>query len=452
MFFPERPPARENVFALRGIVVQLTGMIRLTFRRPALLVAALFVFLAQLVRADAGWPLPTAEPQTVNVSAERLDILHKNLRERVDAGKYSGYIALLARDGKIVDWQAHGSKDLSAKAPLQRDSIVRIYSMSKIITSTAALMLMEEGRLALGDPVEKYLPALKNLKVFAGGTADAPVLVNANRPITVRDLLTHTAGYYYDESWSSDAIPMELMKREKVWDAANLNEFVMRVARVPLHEQPGTRYRYGISTDLVGAIVEKASGMPLDRFFQERMFAPLGMRDTGFTVPPEKRDRLAIVYQRTADGTLVPSNWANADYITDQGGVFSGGGGLFSTAADYVRFAQMLLNRGELDGVRILSRKTVELMTQNHLSHLADPTPRVPSQGFGLGVRVVNDLSKSTLLGSEGAFGWDGAATTHVTIDPKERLVALILLQHVPFNQDDVFALFANGYYSALTD
>jgi CubicO group peptidase (beta-lactamase class C family) len=427
-------------------------MLRITLPRPALFIAALLAAAAPLVRADAGWPLPVTKPETANVSASRLDTLHKNLRDRVDAGRYSGYITLLARDGKIVDWRAYGWQDLAAKTPLQRDSIVRIYSMSKIITSVAALMLVEEGRIALGDPAEKFLPALKNLKVFNGGTADAPVLVDSNRPITVRDLLTHTSGYYYDESWSSDAIPMQLMKREKIWDVANLDEFVARVARVPLHEQPGTRFRYGISTDLIGAIVEKASGLPLDRFFQQRIFTPLGMRDTDFIVPPEKRDRLAIVYQRQPDGTLVPSDWANEDNVTEKGGLLSGGGGLFSTAGDYVRFAQMLLNRGELDGVRILSRKTVELMTQNHLSQLADPTPRIPSQGFGLGVRVVNDLSKSTLLGSEGAFGWDGAATTHVTIDPKERLVALILLQHVPFNQDDVFALFTNGFYSALTN
>ncbi len=407
------------------------------------------LFLALSVRA-ADWPLPATTPDAAGFSAARLDTLHHNLGQLVDAGTYSGYVVLLARDGKVADWHAYGWQDIASKTPMQPDSIVAIYSMTKIVTSTAVLILLEEGKLKLSDPVEKYLPALKDRKVLTGGTADAPILVPAARPITIHDLLTHTAGYYYDQTWSADSpVAIELMKRAKVWDSANLDDFVQRVATLPLHQQPGTKFRYGIHTDLLGAIVEKVSGQRLDRFFADRIFTPLGLRDTGFWVPAAKRSRLATLYQHDSAGKLVP-----AEGITEpnaEHGLLLGGGGLYSTAADYVRFAQMLLNGGQLDGVRLLSRKTVELMTQNHLAQLADPHPFAkPEQGFGLGVRVITDLGASPTLGSRGTFGWDGAATTNVQIDPQEHTVAILLTQNFPFNQDDIFATFTNGYYSAI--
>ena len=245
---------------------------------------------------------------------------------------------------------------------------------------------------------------------------------------------------------------VELFERAKVWDAANLDEFVTRVATLPLHHQPGTRFRYGISTDLLGAVIEKISGQRLNVFFEQRIFAPLGLRDTGFWVPAEKRARLAAIYHRDA-GKLVLDADSNESKTGPDHGLLSGGGGLYSTAADYVRFAQMLLNGGRLEDVRILGRKTVELMTQNHIAHLADSHPfSMRSAGFGLGVRVITDLGESPALGSVGSFGWDGAATTTVQIDPKERIVALLLCQHVPINEDNIFSLFANGYYAALND
>lgn len=415
--------------------------------------ALLILSLLPALSAGAATPLPVVEPRAAGFSPERLEVLHRRLASDVDAGKFSGYIVLLARDGKIADWRAHGWQDIAAKAPLQKDSIVRIYSMSKLVTSVAILALLEEGRLKLDDPAEKYLPVLKDRKVVTGGTPDAPVLEPAKRAFTIRDLLTHTSGYCYPETWSGDALPVEMMRRAKLDEAKNLDDFIARLAAAPLHEQPGTRYRYGFSTDILGAIVEKVSGQRLDAFFRDRIFAPLGMVDSGFWVPAEKRARLATVYERDASGKLVPAGWANVDDAGPDRGVYSGGGGLFSTAADYARFAQMLLNGGQLDGVRILSRKTVELMTRNHLQHLADPHPfGAPQLGFGLGVRVVTDLGKSHTLGSVGCFGWDGAATTNVQIDPKERTVALLLMQHVPFNQDDVIVTFTNGYYAAIAD
>ena len=419
--------------------------------RFLLLMAALLAGFVSSFAAD--WPLSATTPSAAGFSVDRLATLHHTLDGIVDAGKYSGYITLIARDGKVVDWQAHGWQDIDAKVPMQKDSIVRIFSMSKIITSVGVLMLMEEGKLKLSDPVEKYLPALKDRQVFAGGTADAPVLVPAARPITIHDLLTHTSGYYYSESWSAEAGPMELMKRAKLFEANGLDEFVNRVATVPLHQQPGIKYRYGISVDLLGAIIEKVSGQRLDQFFTQRIFAPLDMKDTSFWVPLEKRARLAKVYQRETAGKLVPSDRANRNPVDETHGVMSGGGGLYSTAGDYVRFAQMLLNGGQLDGTRLLSRKTVELMRANHIAHLADPHPFARAElGFGLGVRMITDLGASPFLGSTGMFGWDGAATTLVWMDPQEHTVAILLTQHFPFDQDSIFTTFTNGVYSALVD
>lgn len=426
--------------------------------RPLARLRALILFPLLTVLCTAAptsaTPLPVTPPAAAGFSAEQLDALHARLGRIVDEGKYAGYVSLVARDGKIVDWRAHGWQDIAAKVPMTKDSIVQIYSMSKIITSVGIMILLEDGKLKLDDPVEKFLPALKNRQVLTGGTADAPLLASAARSITVRDLLTHTAGYYYDGDWSVDSpVAIELFRRAKVWEAADLDDFVARVAQVPLRDQPGTKFRYGIAIDLLGAIIEKASGQHLDAFFQTRIFAPLGMPDTGFTVPPEKRARLAKTYARGDDGqlTAVPALFGTEE--RDGPGLLSGGGGLRSTAGDYARFAQMLLNGGQLDGVRVLSRKSVELMTANHIAHLADPHPFAsPHLGFGFGVRMVTDLGRANTLASPGMFGWDGAATTLVWMDPKERTVAILLTQHFPYNQDDIFTLFVNGYLSALND
>lgn len=389
-------------------------------------------------------PLPSIAPVSAGFSQEGLDRLHKRLQGTVDSGKHAGYILMLARNGRIADWQTYGYRDLTTKAPMEKDSIVRIYSMSKLITSVAALMLVEEGCLGLQEPVERYLPAFKNVKVLSGGTAEMPTLVDPRQPITIRQLLTHTSGLYYD--FSADEVARKLQAKASIWQATNLQDFATRVASVPLHDQPGERFRYGVSTDILGAVIEKASGQSFESFLQKRIFDPLKMRDTGFKLSADKLPRLARVHSLDATGKLAVQ--------PDQGLNFpSGGGGLYSTAPDYVRFAQMLLNGGELEGTRLISRKTVELMTQNHLSGLAQPwTNFNEARGFGLGVAVLNDLGRSSVLASRGQFGWEGMATTIVQIDPQERIVALLMYQHLPFNEGDVFSLFSNGYYSALRD
>ena len=273
--------------------------------------------------------------------------------------------------------------------------------------------------------------------------------VAAERDVTIRDLLTHTSGYTYGDDCPAALAPA--WRRVDPFAAQDLDAFVARAAKLPLAHQPGTAFHYGISTDLLGGLIERVSGQSLDAFFDERISRPLGLSDTGFWVPEEKRDRLALIHQRGPGARLALETMFNRRWPTATRGWRSGGSGLFSTAADYVRFAQMLLEGGQLGGVRILGRKSVELMTQNHLSALADPHPMGNRwEGFGLGVRITNDLGQSPTLGSLGAFGWNGMATTSVQIDPRERLVAMALYQHLPYNEGNVFGLFTNGAYAAL--
>jgi CubicO group peptidase (beta-lactamase class C family) len=371
------------------------------------------------------------------------------MERTVDDGSHAGYVLLLARDGKIVDWRAYGHRDAVARRPMAKDDLFRIFSMTKLFTSVAALCLMEEGRIQLDDPVCRYLPALRSPKVLASGASRRSALVAAEREVTIRDLLTHTSGYTYGDNCPAAFAPV--WKRVNPLAAQDLAELVARTAKLPLAHQPGTAFQYGISTDLLGALIEQVSGQSLDAFFQQWITRPLGLEDTGFWVPEEKRDRLALIHQRGPGASLALETTFNRYWPTATRGLRQGGAGLFSTAADCVRFAQMLLDGGQLGGVRILSRKSVELMTQNHLSALAQPHPMGNRwEGFGLGVRVTTDLGQSPTLGSLGAFGWNGMATTLVQIDPRERLVAMALYQHLPYNEENVFGLFINGAYAAI--
>jgi CubicO group peptidase (beta-lactamase class C family) len=414
--------------------------------RTATRIFGAVLLAAAATGAFADPPLPVASPESQGFSPERLERLHGRLQEVVDQGKYSGMVLLLARHGRIVDWQTYGRRDVEQRLPMEKDTIVRLYSMSKILTSVAALILHEEGRLKLDDPVSKYLPALEKPKVMTGGTAKAPVLVAAKTPITIKHLMTHTSGFIY----GFGKTPVDKMYQDaKVFDVASMDEFVARAAKLPLAHQPGVRFSYGINTDFLGAVIEKVSGQPLDVFVEERICRPLGLVDTGYDVPESKMARLAKVYQ-LKDGHFEPVEPVAASFAERGRGFPTGGAGMFSTAIDYARFAQMLLNGGELDGVRILGRKTVELMTANHLPDPHPTTDDGGADGFGLGVSVRLDLAKSNQLGSVGQFGWSGAATTHVVMDPKEKLVAILMAQHFPFNEHDLFWQFTTLTYAAL--
>ena len=426
-----------------------------TFGRS--LVAALLVALAlspaaaaQPPAAGPPPPLPLASPESQGLSPERLERLHAGIQRFVDEGKHAGAISLVARHGRIVDWRTYGKRDIEAGLPMEKDTICRIYSMSKIVTSVAVLALLEEARFRLDDPIGDYLPELARMKVLTGGTVERPLLADAKGPITIRHLLTHTSGLTYD---FGDGTVDKIFREVKPFEASSLGEFLQRVGRLPLAHEPGERFTYGVSTDVLGALVEKVSGRSLAEFMEERIWRPLGMKDTGFGVPEAKRGRLAKVYEKGSAGGLRPVKWLLEQEPVELPKLLSGGGGLFSTTGDYARFMQMLLNGGTLDGVRVLSPKTVELMTANHLTFASHPfRGDNPSEGFGLGGAVRLDLARGDTLGSVGQFGWSGMATTYASLDPKEKTVALLFVQHLPYDEHRIFWRFSTLFYQAIVD
>lgn len=395
---------------------------------------------APLRAADIVFPL--ADPAAVAVSPARLDDLGRLLEASVARGDHAGFVSVVARDGRIVDFRTLGVRDVATGAPLRSDTIFRLYSMTKVIVAVAALAAVEDGKLSLDDPVARYLPALAAPQVMTGGTAAAPVLEPATRPVTVRHLLTHTGGFTYD-ILHDDALA-ELYRAADLWSAGSTAEFVARAARLPLRAQPGTAFHYSIGTDLLGAVLEQAEGADLGTILRRRIFGPLGMADTAFDVPEAKLSRLAALARRGAGGKLEPAEPILGVHAEPGRGFASGGAGLFSTAGDYLRFAQMLANGGELFGARILKPETVALMTRNHLAGLAKPTHEFSAaHGWGLGVEV--ELDPATA-----GFGWCGAATTYVRISPRERSVMLLFAQHLPFNEHGIFAPFVAAARAAL--
>jgi CubicO group peptidase (beta-lactamase class C family) len=362
--------------------------------------------LAFAAVAHSSEPLPRSEPAAQGFSAERLRAADEFVADAIKAGHYLGAVTLIARHGAIVSWQALGRRELDSSQALPADAIFRIYSMTKPITSVATLMLMEQGKFQLDEPVSKYLPELGN----------------SSRPITVRDLFIHSAGFAV-----SGADPGQ--------HAHDVRTYVTKLSSLPLASEPGTRFNYdGVHTVVLSRLVEVTSGQRFDQFLQQRLFEQLRMRDTGFSVPDEQRHRIAQMTSTDAQGRLIASP-AYAGVVAGEplNAYPSGAGGLYSTAVDYARFCQMLLNGGELEGVRILDDKTVAMMMSNQLAHLQPPqTEFRPGEGFGLGGYVVVDGARRGRLGSVGQFGWFGAAGTYFVIDPKEQLIALLMLQHLP--------------------
>jgi CubicO group peptidase (beta-lactamase class C family) len=378
-------------------------------------------------------PLPAAAPQTQGMSAERLERLHRFMQDLTEQGGYLGAVALVARNGKVVDWSAYGYRDLARRDKLERDAIFRIRSMTKTVTAVAVLMLMEEGKLGLEDPVARYLPQFARMRVFEGGSADAPATRAAQGPITIRHLLTHTPGFaVYGKPTDELTI---LFNRAALHTAPDLEQYAARLAKLPLAHDPGAQFHYdGVATEVAARLVEVVAQMPFDQFLRQNIFAPLGMDDTGFEVAPAKRARIAEMTTTDAAGKLVPlAPGEMAPAGERMNPYFSGAGGLYSSAGDYARFAQMLLNGGQLDGASILGRKSVEMMMQNHLTQLNPPVNEFnAAEGFGLGGMVVLDVARRGRLGSVGQFGWSGSAGTYYTIDPKEGLVAILMTQHLP--------------------
>ncbi len=382
----------------------------------------------------------TSEATATGFAPERLARLDGWMRRQVESGRLPGLNLLIWRRGAVAYRAAHGMADIEAGRSYADDTIVRIYSMTKPLTSVAVMMLYEEGRFQLDDPIAQFLPAFRNMRVYTGGSRVLPATEPAQRDITFRDLLTHTSGLTYG---FMDATPVDALYRQNGVDFqtsdATLAEVVEKAAAQPLLAQPGTAWNYSIATDVLGHLVAVISGQEFADFLRTRVLQPLGMMDTDFHVPAEKLSRFAACYQRGADGRPALLDAPATSRFAAPRRIASGGGGLVGTAADYLRFCRFMLNRGELDGVRLLGRKTVELMTSNHLrGDMADMGQARFAEstyvgiGFGLGVSVMLDPAKAQILGSAGEFSWGGMASTTFWCDPAEDLAAVLMTQLVP--------------------
>jgi CubicO group peptidase (beta-lactamase class C family) len=428
----------------------------------------LLVLLA-LAPAVGAQDLPRAErPEDVGISSARLETIRAVLRDRVQRKQVAGAVAMIVRHGKVAFVDAVGMADVEAGRPMAPDTIFRIASMTKPITSLGAMLLYEEGRFLLSDPVSKFLPEFKDLKVAVrsgGATPFEPpfVTVPPRREVTLKDLLTHTSGITY-RFWGRPYFA-ELYKQAGVSDGLDqgngtMADNVKALARLPLVNHPGQAYEYGLNTDVLGHVVEVIAGLSLDRFLDERVLRPLGMRDTHFFLPEDKLGRLAAVYTpgpdglRRLEGRVVENE--HIAYSTDfqyrgPRTFVAGGAGLVSTAGDYARFCQLLLNGGQLNGTRLVSRKTVELMRANHIGDL-DMWLGGPGTGFGLGFGVIKDIGQSAQTGSAGTFYWGGFFSTDFWIDPQEQMVGILLTQFRPYGANDLLRQFRVLAVSAIAD
>lgn len=421
-----------------------------SFRNTPALLAILLVLSVLPTTTFAQFE--TVEPESVGLSSDRLGRLGELIQQQIDNNKMAGVNSLILRDGKAAYFESHGMIHKGEQRPMRKDAIFRIASMSKAVTSVAVMMLYEEGHFMLNDPVSDYIPAFKDQVVAVpDSTADKGYrTVPAKRPMTVRHLLTHTAGLTYGDGVANEAYEEAGLSGWYLADKKQpIGEVVKKLAGLPLHAHPGDQWQYGYSTDVLGYFVEVVSGLPFDEFLNKRIFEPLGMEDTHFYLPPGKADRLAPVYGINDQGELeLMEPTSTTDYIHGPRACFSGGAGLLSTITDYGRFMQMLLNGGELDGTRILSPKTVQLMHVNHVGDLFV----WEDAGFGLGFRVVEDLGEFGQLGTVGAYGWGSAYYPTYWIDPKEDMAFLFLTQLMPAGDNPFRDIFKNMVYQAVIE
>jgi CubicO group peptidase (beta-lactamase class C family) len=421
---------------------------------PKSILSVAFLILCSAVSAQ---DLPVAKPESVGLSSERLERIAAAVQRDVDAKEVAGVVTLVVRHGKVAWFDARGMADREAGKPLDKDAIFRICSMSKPITSTAVMMLYEEGSFLLEDPVSKYLPEFRNPRVLVRPAAGQTYSIPASREITIRDLLRHTSGLTY--GWNADLghayqdanVASGLLQYD-----GTIGDCVKRLAPLPLLFNPGDRWEYGLSVDVLGRLVEVVSGVPLDQFLKTRILDPLGMKDTYFFLPDDKAPRLATAYTfydgaglaRFPDKPIVEGTFAySADYpVRGPKKLFSGGAGLVSTAMDYARFCQMMLNGGRLGDVRILSRKSVELMSHDQLGRID------PDRGFGLGFGVDGVKAPLSEVGSAGSFNWGGFFYTSFVIDPKEDMIVISMAQLHPTGGLALEATVQALAYEALSD
>jgi len=402
--------------------------------------------------------IPSAKPESVGLSSERLDRIGIAVQRSIDDKQIAGAVTLVVRHGRVAWFKAQGMMDREAGKAMRPDAMFRICSMTKPITSVAVMMLYEEGRFQLDDPISKYLPEFKNPKVLVKPASGEPYSIPATREILIKDLLRHTSGLTYN--WNE--------KLGKMYNDANvasgllqydgtIGDSVKRLAALPLLFNPGERWEYSLGVDVLGRLVEVVSGKPLDEFFRVRIFEPLGMKDTYFYPPDNKLDRLVVAYSyddnkglsRFPDTPVTDENFLvySADYpYRGPKRLFSGGGGLVSTASDYARFCQMMLDDGKVNATRMLSRKSVELMTSDHLGKIA------PDQGFGFGFGVEGVKTPLSELGSVGEYSWGGFYYTGFSIDPKEQMIVIFMAQLHPTGSVDIREKVNTLAYQAIND
>ena len=423
-----------------------------TKRNVALFLNVVLVFQF-LVTGISAQELPRAKPEDVGMSSKRLDILTSTLDSYARDGKLAGGVAMVLRRGKVAYLHSFGQRDREANAAMKEDAIFRIASQSKALTSVGVMILQEEGKLLISDPLGKFLPEFANTTVAVPKEGGGYEIVKAKRQITIRDLLTHTSGISYGTGPAKDK-----------WEAAKITGWyfadrdepiqatVSRIAALPMDAHPGEKFVYGYSTDILGALIEKVSGQPLDQFVASRITEPLSMKDTSFYLPQSKSGRFAAVYS-AKDGKIERApdpgiGVGQGAYVNGPRKSFSGGAGILSTANDYARFLQMLLNGGQLDGKRILSRKSVDLMTSDHLRTI----PYNAGQGFGLGFSIVKDVGANGLPSTTGEFGWGGAYHSNYWVDPKEQMVVVYFTQLIPAGSIDDFGKLRALLYSSIVD
>ena len=403
--------------------------------------------------------MKTVAPESIGLSSSRLQRIDRAMQGHVDRGQLAGLVTVLLRRGQVIHCGVYGHMDIATSRPMREDAIFRIFSMTKPLTSLAVLMLYEEGAFHLQYPVSMFIPGFADLKVVKDQMDINSEQVPLARPITIHDLLTHTSGLGYGLDALTPVDALFLQARMLRMDET-LADKIQRLFQFPLHHQPGLRYTYSIGTDVLGRLVEIVSGMPLNEFFRKRIFEPLGMVDTDFYVPPEKSDRLATLYTSGPDGKLVDmrsldsanlphfmtGQWVNKE---ERPQFFSGGAGLVSTSADYLRFGMLMRNKGELDGVRLVSRKTIELMTS---PHLRPDQFFINGASYGLGFAVMTSPAEAQMLGSVGAYEAGGAASTNFWFDPQEDLMGVLMVQYASYTPSMVGMDFKVLAEQAITD
>jgi len=402
--------------------------------REATIAVSLFALAVPSLSAQR---IRRAVPEEVGLSSDRLQRLGETFQAYVDEGRIAGAVGMVLRNGRVAYVDAWGVRDLDEGDAMEEKDIFRIYSMTKPITAVAVMMLYEEGRFFLNEPIGRYLPELANLQVanLSEAVRGQPIPTErARRSVTIQDLLRHTSGFTYGE-FSNTVVDSVYREREVLYQST-LEGLVAQLGEIPLAYQPGTRWHYSVSADVLSRFVEVVSGQSFDAFLRERIFEPLGMLDTAFDVPASKRDRFARTYGHSGpERALVLGDTVG---VTPPLGNFSGGAGLMSTAQDYARFAQMLLNGGELDGERILGRKTLEMMTVNHLEDGIPTGFLQPGWGFGLGFTVKTEAGRDGMPDSVGSYSWIGVQGTSFWVDPEEDLIGVFMVQIRP-NRDITF-------------